>query len=127
MKYVLVAREILFYTVTNWYDIKKTNRSVLTWLKEWDPYVFNKPFVKPSTGSRYTAGTGTNQSVPNERALTRCLGEDGGAVEADKKSRPLKKVILISGPPGIGKTTLAHVVARHAGYEPIEFNARYEL
>ncbi|KAI7887255.1 replication factor RFC1 C terminal domain-containing protein [Mucor mucedo] len=31
--------------------------------------------------------------------------------------------ILLSGPPGIGKTTTAGVVARNNGYEPLEFNA----
>lgn len=31
----------------------------------------------------------------------------------------------MSGPPGLGKTTLAHVVARQAGYEVFEINARY--
>ena len=34
-----------------------------------------------------------------------------------------KKVLLITGPPGLGKTTLAHVAARQAGYEPLEINA----
>ncbi|GAN09055.1 DNA replication factor C, large subunit [Mucor ambiguus] len=31
--------------------------------------------------------------------------------------------ILLSGPPGIGKTTTATVVAKTNGYEPLEFNA----
>ncbi len=30
----------------------------------------------------------------------------------------------MSGPPGLGKTTLAHVVAAQAGYKVLEVNAR---
>ena len=31
--------------------------------------------------------------------------------------------IMISGPPGVGKTTSAHLVAKLAGFTPIELNA----
>lgn len=34
------------------------------------------------------------------------------------------QVALLCGPPGLGKTTLAHVIARHAGYCVVEMNAR---
>lgn len=34
-----------------------------------------------------------------------------------------KKAVLISGPPGIGKTTAAMIVSRELGFEPVEVNA----
>ena len=45
-------------------------------------------------------------------------------LELDEYNRPRVKVALISGPPGLGKTTLAHIIAKRAGYNFIEMNAR---
>jgi Holliday junction resolvasome RuvABC ATP-dependent DNA helicase subunit len=36
--------------------------------------------------------------------------------ELDATDRPQQKTAMLYGPPGLGKTTLAHVVATHAGY-----------
>lgn len=41
----------------------------------------------------------------------------------DELGRPVQKVALLCGPPGLGKTTLAHTIARHAGYIVREINA----
>ena len=44
-------------------------------------------------------------------------------VPLDEDGRPVHKVLLLTGGPGIGKTTLAHVAAKHAGYRVVEVNA----
>ncbi|ESL11308.1 hypothetical protein TRSC58_00944 [Trypanosoma rangeli SC58] len=38
-------------------------------------------------------------------------------------TRPEERLAVLVGPPGVGKTTLAHVLAAHCGYETIEINA----
>jgi hypothetical protein len=38
-------------------------------------------------------------------------------------SRPKEKILLLSGPPGMGKTTLAKAVGVAAGYQVLEINA----
>jgi len=78
---------------------ERTHRTVLRWLKGWDPIVFpgmSKPKIK-----------------------SKAQGEAG-------EERPHRKILLLTGPPGLGKTTLAHVCARQAGYEVVEINASDE-
>ena len=43
--------------------------------------------------------------------------------EMDKLGRPKYKVLMLCGPPGLGKTTLAYVAANHSGYNIVEINS----
>ena len=42
-------------------------------------------------------------------------------------SKPYSSVILLHGPPGIGKTTLALAATRSCGFEPLEINASLSM
>jgi chromosome transmission fidelity protein 18 len=78
---------------------ERTHRSVLRWLKGWDQIVF--------PGSKQKQLLSKKHSEQDEQ-------------------RTHRKVLLLTGPPGLGKTTLAHVCARQAGYEIQEINASDE-
>ncbi|KAI0823557.1 P-loop containing nucleoside triphosphate hydrolase protein [Trametes gibbosa] len=79
----------------------RVHREVLSWIKEWDFCVHGK-------------GTA--------RGKKRARGDEDGE-NLDQWRRPKEKLLLLSGPPGLGKTTLAHIAAQHAGYEVFEINA----
>lgn len=77
-----------------------THRRIMRWLSAWRNVVFER-------------GEPVSDDVANSG-------------DRDALGRPHKKILLIHGPPGIGKTTLAHVVARQGGYEVMEINASDE-
>lgn len=73
----------------------RVHRDVLRWMKRWDSIVF-PGLVKP----------------PRSKHLPE-----------DEHEKVHRKILLLTGPPGLGKTTLAHVCAKQAGYEVLEINA----
>ncbi|XP_057386096.1 chromosome transmission fidelity protein 18 homolog isoform X4 [Balaenoptera acutorostrata] len=101
-----------------------TNRCLLKWLKLWDLVVFGRerptrkprPSVEPARGGK--EATASSKWKSHGQVLEEML-----EAELDPSGRPRQKVALLCGPPGLGKTTLAHVIARHAGYSVVEMNA----
>ncbi|CAI2350001.1 unnamed protein product [Caenorhabditis sp. 36 PRJEB53466] len=95
------------YEARNFTDLlsdNSVNRNILTWLKMWDECVFRRKVddLMESLSEK-------------EREV---LQMDHGKIR-----RPSSKMILLSGPAGLGKSTLARVVARQAGYTTIDVNA----
>ncbi|THH10289.1 hypothetical protein EW145_g1444 [Phellinidium pouzarii] len=85
---------------------ERVHRETMTWLKEWDYCVFGKRKAL----NRQKKTFNTQAAVLDNKY-------------EDAHHRPYEKILLLSGPAGYGKTTLAHVAARQAGYEVMEINA----
>lgn len=106
-----------------------TNRCLLKWLKLWDTVVFGRERKsRPLRTDRQAANQNSfksNQGSQNQNRFKSKveMTEEILEAELDQYKRPKYKVALLSGPPGLGKTTLAHVIAKHAGYNVVEINA----
>lgn len=82
---------------------ERTNREVLRALRAWDPYVFRKASpLRPlyqrqreqeEKDDKNAKGDGTKKDVKND---------PGGVNSADKRPEENARVILLSGPPGVG-------------------------
>ncbi|KAL5635295.1 hypothetical protein ACGC1H_004171 [Rhizoctonia solani] len=79
---------------------ERVHRETMAWLKEWDQCVFGRR---------------------KRRNLKQDVDE--GPQYQDEHGRPRERILLLSGPPGLGKTTLAHIVGKQAGYGVAEINA----
>ncbi|XBH56961.1 hypothetical protein VPH35_078664 [Triticum aestivum] len=124
-----------------------TNREVLLWLKQWDSCVFGSHIRGTSDDTlsalrRHFCTIQKNSSSRSFFSKSRgayVMGQDNmpqntpGSNSEDLKSTfhkkpsvdnaPEQKVLLLCGPAGLGKTTLAHVAAKHCGYHVVEINA----
>ncbi|KAI5124305.1 hypothetical protein M0805_008913 [Coniferiporia weirii] len=85
---------------------ERVHRETMGWLKEWDHCVFGK-----------------KKAMKRQKKLFNDRDADFENQYEDAYHRPREKILLLSGPAGYGKTTLAHVAARQAGYEVLEINA----
>ncbi|GER42432.1 chromosome transmission fidelity factor, partial [Striga asiatica] len=130
---------------------EQTNREVLLWLKQWDSCVFgseiksttddvltslrrhysgsqhSKQFAKSYFGKnkeiRLSSNTvGTDNRMDKENNVSIGI-QDTWGTRHKSSGPPEQKILLLCGSPGLGKTTLAHVAARHCGYRVVEINA----
>lgn len=108
------------------------NRTLLHWLKLWDKVVFNRevkikaPKIEETSKPKWAMGQGRFDSNKKfEKFVSKKKADGELKEELDSVGRPLQKIVLISGPPGLGKTTLAHVVALHAGKNIFMFHENF--
>ncbi|KAH9650045.1 AAA domain-containing protein [Citrus sinensis] len=130
---------------------EQTNREVLLWLKQWDSCVFgseirstseevlsalrrhstisqnkkqnDSSFTRKNRGNRWSNGNFRNSNnLEYENSNSKGI-QDSWHKKTRSTGPPEQKVLLLCGPPGLGKTTLAHVAAKHCGYHVVEVNA----
>ncbi|KGN56754.1 chromosome transmission fidelity protein 18 homolog [Cucumis sativus] len=130
---------------------EQTNREVLLWLKQWDSCVFGSEIRTTSdevlsslrrhfsmaqhhklsslSSTRknkfpgWKAGNFRDSTFSDNKEGTTEGIQDTWSKKSRLPSPPEHKILLLCGPPGLGKTTLAHVAAKHCGYHVVEINA----
>ncbi|KDN45594.1 P-loop containing nucleoside triphosphate hydrolase protein [Tilletiaria anomala UBC 951] len=102
---------------------ERVHREVMGWIKEWDQCVFKRRPSKKRLRNSYYPNKYGGGDKPMHGHGPSAPGDGEQFTYRDAYGRPQEKILLVSGPPGLGKTTLAHVIAQQAGYGVFEMNA----
>ncbi|KAG0140419.1 hypothetical protein CROQUDRAFT_136699 [Cronartium quercuum f. sp. fusiforme G11] len=108
------------YRPTKFIDLigdERVFRNSMSWLKEWDQCVFK------DRGAAAKRKAAKKRSAQAAFAASGAKGSTFNNPTPDPLGRPQEKVLLLCGAPGLGKTTMAHVLAHQAGYDIVEVNA----
>ncbi|KAH9650057.1 AAA domain-containing protein [Citrus sinensis] len=97
-----------------------TSEPIDVLLQKVEQEAFNKALNSSSEGQ-------SDRSLPEKPVVHEQLWVDKYApnsfTELLSDEQTNREVLLLCGPPGLGKTTLAHVAAKHCGYHVVEVNA----
>ncbi|KAG9446182.1 hypothetical protein H6P81_012310 [Aristolochia fimbriata] len=131
---------------------EQTNREVLLWLKQWDSCVFGSQIRATAdnvlSALRRHSSFSQNQKFSDSKSSFFSKSRSPWTIQTLEASDAFQqkidgvkntfglskgksprdnprdqKVLLLCGPPGLGKTTLAYVAAKHCGYHVVEINA----
>lgn len=118
------------YKPTKFTDLLTVDRvpvEVLQWATKWKQSIdggnSDRGVIKSGDGS-YNKKRRTNWHTHgrSSNSITTRGNSEANALSNTDES----KILLLAGSPGLGKTTLAHIVAKTAGFDVIEINASDE-
>jgi len=88
----------------------------------WSPCVFKTKVPKKEKPEVQSGGKfDRNQKFKKYKNKSEVAAAE--EAEFDPLGRPKYKTLMLCGPPGLGKTTLAYVAANHSGYNTVEINS----
>lgn len=116
------------YEPTTYFDLltpETQNANVLTWLRSWDEIVFPERAQALGTG-KLTQPSGAQRLFFGKKESfvnSDLTGKAHHSSASTEYSFRNKRLLMLHGPPGTGKSTLAKLLSKQCGYESRHINA----